>query len=100
MPHNDEKLIEALNLKNVPEAERDEILKKVNERLNSVLISVLISNIFEEEAARIHKAMEGEGDLEEIVAEISARIPGLADKIERGITEEIMRLREVLKQSS
>ena len=98
MPRSKDKLAQALNIGNLPAPDREEILKKVDERLNKVLIGVLVSNITEEDAGKIMSEMNGGGDLEEAVAQISARIPGLAGKIERAISEEILRLKAVLKQ--
>ena len=90
-------LAKALNLENLPEGEREEILAKVNKRLEEVLIGVLIANISDDDAQKIQKALhEQNTDLEEVVAEISAGVPNLASKIERAIEEEIMRLRAVL----
>ncbi|OGF95547.1 hypothetical protein A2Y47_00760 [Candidatus Giovannonibacteria bacterium RIFCSPLOWO2_12_43_8] len=90
-------LAKALNLENLPEGEREEILAKVNKRLEEVLIGVLIANISDDDAQKIQKALhEQNTDLEEVVAEISAGVPNLAAKIERAIEEEIMRLRAVL----
>ena len=100
MPRNKNQLSEALGLENLPEAERTEILAKVDRRLEEVLIAVLVANISDEDALKIQKALREEGaDLEEIVAQIASRVPGLAIKIENAIEEEIMRLRVVLKQS-
>lgn len=96
MPRNPNKLAEALNLEKIPESDREAILKKVDERLNEVLIAVLVSNISDEEASKIQNALHEGRDIEETVAEISRKIPGLADKIERAISEEILRLRKVL----
>ena len=99
MPLNNDKLTKALSLQNLPAGEREEILKKVDERLNTVLIGVLVANITDEDAIKIQNALHNEKtDLEEIVAEISMRIPGLAAKIEMAIEEEIVRLKEVLRQ--
>ena len=92
-------LAKALNLENLPEGEREEILAKVNKRLEEVLIGVLIANISDDDAQKIQKALhEQNTDLEEVVAEISAGVPNLAAKIERAIEEEILRLRAVLVQ--
>ncbi|MBI2023910.1 hypothetical protein HYT00_00740 [Candidatus Giovannonibacteria bacterium] len=96
MPRNLNKLAEALNLEKLPENDREEILKKVDERLNEVLISVLVSNISDEDAVKIQNALHEGVDLEETVAQIAVRVPGLADKIEHAISEEILRLRTVL----
>lgn len=99
MPRNKNELAKALNLENLPEAEKAEILARVNKRLEEVLIGVLVANISDEDAEKIQKALHEESaDLEEVVAEISAGVPNLAAKIERAIEEEIMRLRAVLKQ--
>ncbi|OGF52156.1 hypothetical protein A3I27_04065 [Candidatus Giovannonibacteria bacterium RIFCSPLOWO2_02_FULL_43_11b] len=99
MPHNKNDLAKALNLENLTEGERAEILAKVDKRLEEVLIAVLVANITDDDAQKIQKALHEEGaDLEEVVAEISARIPNLATKIERAVEEEIMRLRAVLVQ--
>ena len=90
-------LEKALGLENLPEGEREEILAKVDKRLEEVLIGVLIANISDDDAEKIQKALhEQNTDLEEVVAEISAGVPNLASKIERAIEEEIMRLRAVL----
>lgn len=99
MPRNKDELAKALNLENLPEGERAEILTRVNKRLEEVLIGVLVANITDEEAEKIQKALHEEGaDLEEVVAEISAGVPNLASKIERAIEEEILRLSLVLKK--
>ncbi len=99
MPKKKNELEKALGLENLPEGEREEILAKVNKRLEEVLIGVLVANISDEDAEKIQKALHEEGaDLEEIVAEISAGVPNLASKIERAVEEEIMRLKVVLVQ--
>ena len=97
MPRSKNGLAKALNLENLPEAEREEILAKVNKRLEEVLIGVLVANISDEDAGTIQKALhEQNTDLEEVVAEISAGVPNLAVKIERAVEEEVIRLRAVL----
>ena len=99
MSRSKNELSKALGLENLPEEEREEILAKVNKRLEEVLIGVLVANISDDDAQKIQKALHEEGaDLEEVVAEISAGVPNLALKIERAVEEEISRLKAVLVQ--
>lgn len=98
MPKDKNKLAIALGIKNLPEKDREEILARVDRRLQEVLIATLIKSISEEDALKIQIALNEGGDLEEVVAQIAAGVPGLAIKIENAIEEEIIRLYAVLKQ--
>ena len=92
------KLIEFLKIEKLPAKEREEILEKAEKRLNQVLINVIVENISDEDAIKIKKAMDGSDlrNIEEITAEITSKVPGLANKIEIAITEEMARFRTAL----
>ncbi len=96
MLHNKNQLIEALNLEKLSESDREEILAKVDKRLEEVLAAVLVANISDEEAKKIHDVMKEKGDLEEVVAQIASRVPGLSVKIEQAITREILIIKTAL----
>jgi len=67
MSRSKNELSKALGLENFPEEEREEILAKVNKRLEEVLIGVLVANISDDDAQKIQKALHEEGaDLEEV----------------------------------
>ncbi|SRR3989338_3223653 len=92
------KLIEFLKIEKLPAKEQEEILEKAEKRLNQVLINVIVENISDEDAIEIKKAMGGDdlSNIEEAAARVTSKVPGLANKIEIAITEEMARLRTAL----
>lgn len=89
-------LIEALGIMDLPAAEQKEILEKVDKRLEDVLLRVVVENLSDEEAKKAREVLSAGVNIEDEIAEITAGVPGLAEKMERAVAEEIDRLRKVL----
>lgn len=94
---SDSILIEALGIASLPEADRAEILEKIERRLEDVLTRVFVENLSEEEAKEAREILKEEKDIEDAMTEIAADIPRLAEKMEFAVAKEIERLRVVLK---
>lgn len=91
-------LMDALGIASLPEAEQAAILEKVNRRLEDVMMRVLVENLSENEVKEMRDILKkGEG-IEDRVAKIASGVPRLAEKVEYAVTEEIDRLRAVLKE--
>lgn len=89
-------LIRALGIEKLPPQEREEILAKVDVRLENVLLRVILENVSDEEAKKLRIILERGENIEEKVAEITSRVPMLAQKMEAAVAEEIGRLKKVL----
>lgn len=89
-------LIEALGIINLPPAEQKEILEKVDKRLEDVILRVVAENLSDEDAKKAREILSAGVDIENEIAEITAGVPGLAEKMERAVAEEIDRLKKVL----
>lgn len=90
-------LTESLGISHLPPDAQAEILNKVDKRLEAVLLRVLIENLSEEETSALREIIgEGDENVMERVAALTARIPQLAEKIENAVAEEIGKLRAVL----
>lgn len=86
----------ALGIENLPEADQEEILAKADKRLEDVVLRVLIENLSDDEARRMREIL-GKGDnIENEVAQITAGVPALAERIENAVALEIDRLKKVL----
>lgn len=89
-------LKKALGIEKLSQGEQEEILKRVDSRLKSVVIDTVLKNISDEEAREFKDIiMKGE-NVEDNVARIGARIPELAEKLESAVSLEIDRLGRVL----
>lgn len=95
---NNQYLIQALGIENEPQEARMKILAKVDKRLQEVILETLVEKLSESDARELREALALEGNLEEKVARITARIPGIADKLEQAITKEISRIRTALTE--
>lgn len=95
---NDSKnLIKILNIEKLSPQEQEEILDKVDKRLEDVLLRVILESVSDEEAKELGLIFErGENNIEEKVAEITSRVPMLAQKMETAVAEEINRLKKVI----
>lgn len=98
MIKKDSNLIETLGIGLLPEADRAAILQKVERRLEEVIMRVLVENLSGDEARKMSGILNEGKDIEEKMAEIAAGVPRLAEKMEDAVTDEIERLRAVLKE--
>lgn len=90
-------LKETLGIEKLPPQEQEEILAKVDERLEGVLIRVILESVSDEEAKELRLVLENGENIEEKVAEITSRVPILAQKMEAAVAEEIDRLKKVMQ---
>ena len=98
MPTTDLKnLIKTLGIEKLPAEEQREILAKVDERLEDVLLRVILESVSDEEAKELRLVLEKGENIEEKVAEITSRVPMLAQKMEAAVAEEIDRLAKVIQ---
>jgi hypothetical protein len=96
MNEQNEAMKKALGIEHMPEAEQKEILGKVNKRLESVVLDVIVANLSDEEAKTMREALASGVNIEDEVATITAAVPSLAEKIEKAVQDEIERFRQVL----
>lgn len=89
-------MIDALEISRLPAQEQEEILAKVDKRLEDVVIRILIENLSDEEAKRMREILEKGDNIENEIAQITAGVPALAEKIENEVALEIDRLKKVL----
>lgn len=90
-------LIKTLGIENLSSPEQEEILAKVDERLEDVLLRVILENASDEEAKELRLILEKGENIEEKVAGITARVPMLAEKMEMAVVEEMGRLKKVIQ---
>ncbi len=90
-------LIKTLGIEKLPPQEQEEILAKVDERLEAVLLRVILESVSDEEAKELRLILERGENIEEKVAEITSRVPMLAQKMEAAVAEEIDRLKKVIQ---
>ncbi|GEM_PF-3395653 len=88
--------IQALGIASLPEAEQAAILEKANQRLEQVVIRVLVENLSDQEAREMQTVLKEGKNLEDAIAQIALGVPQLAGKIEYAVRQEIERLRAVL----
>lgn len=93
-------LIKALGITDLPPAEQKEILEKVDKRLEDVVLRVVVENLTDEEVKKAREVLASGIDIENEIAEITAGVPMLAEKMERAVAEEIDRMRKVLAPQS
>ena len=93
---NSKDLIKTLGIEKLPPQEQEEILAKVDERLEDVLLRVVLESVSDEEAKELRFVLEKGEDIEWRVAEITSRVPILAQKMESAVAEEIGRLKKIL----
>ena len=91
-------MISALGIGNLPKEEQEEILAKVNRRLDEIVLRVFVENLSEEETKKATEIFQKGEDISEKITELSASLPLLAEKLEQAVSEEIERLRLVLKK--
>lgn len=91
-------LVETLNIALLPETEQAAILEKVERRLEEVILRVLVENLSGDEVKEVRDILKEGKDIEEKMTEIAAGVPRLAEKMEDAVTDEIERLRTVLKE--
>lgn len=89
-------LVKALGIEKLAPEERQEILAKVEARLEEVVMRTVVENLSEEEAKKMREIMAKGANIAEEVSVITAGVPLLAEKIERAVGEEIEKLRQVL----
>ena len=94
---NSKDLIKTLGIEKLPAEEQREILAKVDERLEDVLLRVILESVSDEEAKELRLVLEKGENIEEKVAEITSRVPMLAQKMEAAVAEEIDRLAKVIQ---
>lgn len=90
-------LIKTLGIENLSPQEQEDILVKVDERLEQVLLRVILESVSDEEAKELRLILEKGENIEEKVAEITSRVPLLAQKMEVAVAEEIDRLKKVIQ---
>ncbi len=97
MAENSSKLIQALGIGQASPEEQQDIIEKVDKRLQEVVMETLVGNLSEADVKKLREMLaRPEATLEGEVAKMAAYIPGLAEKIEKALQEEIGRLRAVL----
>lgn len=87
-------LVETLGIEKLPAGEQEEILAKVDKRLEDVLLRAVLENISDEEAKDLRLILEKGEDIEEEVMKIASRVPMFAQKMELAVAEEIGRLKK------
>ena len=97
MIKQDSTLIRTLGIDSLSEAEQTAILEKVERRLEEVITRVLVENLSTDEVKEAREILKEGENIEEKMTEIAAGIPRLAEKMEDAVTDEIERLRTVLK---
>lgn len=90
-------LIETLGIEKLPAQEQEEILAKVDVRLEEVLIRIILESVSDEEAKELRLILEKGENIEEKIAEVTSRVPMLAQKMEAAVAEEIDRLKKVIQ---
>lgn len=97
MAQDKAKLIQALGIERASPEEQQDIMEKVDKRLQAVVVETLVKNLSENDAKKLREMLADPGaTVEEEVAKMAAYVPSLAEKIERAVEEEIGRLRAVL----
>jgi hypothetical protein len=97
MTNEAKNLIKTFGIENLSSQEQEEILAKVDERLEDVLLRVILESVSDEEAKELRLILEKGENIEEKVAEITSRVPMLAQKMEAAVAEEIGRLKKVIQ---
>jgi hypothetical protein len=95
-PHtNPDEFLKDLNLGDLSPEEKEKTLSMLEERFDNVILNVVLSRLSSEEFEAFKAALHSE-DREVKIAEITARIPGLARDIEERILEEYRLIRAVM----
>lgn len=87
-------LIKTLGIEKLPQDEQEKLLEKINQRLEEVVLGVVIESLSEDEAKKMRGVISG-GNVEEEVTKITSKLPMLAEKIEYAITRELERLQKL-----
>lgn len=90
-------LIKTLGIEKLSQKEQEEILAKVDGRLEDVLLRVILESVSDEEAKELRFILEKGGNIEERVTEITSYVPMLAQKMEIAVAEEIRRLKKLFE---
>lgn len=96
MPHKIDELSKTLGIDALSQEEQAKILSKVDKRLEEVMLQTVIRNLSPEEVVKFRQILEDGRNMEEEITKLTSGIPGLSDKIEKAVSEEILRLRAAL----
>lgn len=85
-------ILEELGIAGLSENDEKEVVEKLLDHFNKVIIETAVLSLNEKEIADFRAALEAKNPEEEISA-ITAKIPGLADKIEEAVRNEFLVLK-------
>ncbi|MBI2627268.1 MAG: hypothetical protein HYW77_03465 [Parcubacteria group bacterium] len=85
------------------QAESGEARAEIQQQLERAIWEAVLTDLDDSQVKRFEDVLdntEGEGSFEDKIAEITAEVPGLAEKIESRLAQEIDTIVELLQESS
>ena len=90
-------LFKELGLEKLAPEERKEVEERMTNHFTKVILETVIISLSEEQAKEFKATIEESGeDLEARIVAITARIPGLAQKIDTAVKDEILVLKTAM----
>lgn len=92
-------LLNEIGVKDLPESEKAEVIAKMLEHFDKLILETVVENLSDEQIGEFNQALDlaSPGMEQEIIA-ITARVPGLAQKIEAAVRQEIIVLKSAKSQ--
>lgn len=81
-------IFQDLRLENLSPQKKKEVLAKIQERFNYIILETLLANLNDEDLTKFKKSLQDEGLSSEPVAQIASQTPNLAEKIEQRLKQE------------
>ena len=89
-----QEILEYLGLGSLPDEQKQQVLEGIQNHFSELVVETLSDNLTAEQAADLEKTLtEHPKKMQERVREIASRIPGLYDKIQLAVRQEL----EILK---
>lgn len=88
---NRDEVLKSLGFGDMPEADKGQAMEQLEDHFSKIIIETLIVNLNDDLLSEFRQAFENPAaDMEQIVMELSAQVPGLTEKIETAVKEEFM----------
>ncbi len=95
-----QEIVKDLKLQNLPESEKAEALRILQDRLDSVIMQTLIALATAEQKKLLTEALEKSDRVEKTITEISSEIPEFSEALEQALLAEYESIRGVMRAAS
>lgn len=94
-----QKILKEIGLLNLEDEEKKEVAEALIKHFERIILETALLNLNEKQAKEFKLAVENPKDLEDRIIKITAQSPGLAEKIEKSVENELALIKAMFRQS-